>query len=263
MRGDDTAAENRAICGVGEPPRAAGTTTTGRSRTRPRRKYPRSARGQLRQEPGVVLHPRITRRTQGRRRERLCGQVAARNIPACAGTARCRCRTRSRRMDDPRARGDDNGQIVVPNLNVGEPPRARGRRARPPSTRPASPEDAGMPGVALFDGRPPPARGQRRQVKDRRVPVRKIPACAGTLLPVVPVTLGLGKIPACGGTTPGASFGSCLYGGRPRVRGDDGVPEIVTVCTSGRPPRVRGRQRVGDLQPPDPRKTPAGAGTTC
>ena len=273
----------------GSPPRARGRQPDRRLYVVERRFTPAGAGTAARKRRPTVttsVHPRgrgdgtveqaeQTRRggspprARGRRRDKAEQARRPRFTPAGAGTATRRPYYGSRCPVHPRGRGDGLMTGAKDVNYSGSPPRARGRRDAAEGGRgprrftPAGagtapgPEARGSPGSVHPRGRgdgvyvvwtsvstrgsPPRARGRPRTWPRPAAPVRFTPAGAGTA-----------------SSASAAKSGSAVH---PRGRGDGRHSKSETVSRLGSPPRARGRPGREPRRRPDPRFTPAGAGT--
>ena len=175
-------------------------------------------------ESGSPPHARGRRPAQGRR-------VQASGItPACAGKTALKALAYSDTADHPRMRGEDL-LAVVPEIPEGRitpacagktPADSQSASASADHPRMRGEDPTGCPSTMWFPGSPPHARGRRPSSASLPLAARITPACAGKTGP-----------PAVG---PRANVD------HPRMRGEDGMVELVDPRTSGSPPHARGRR---------------------
>ena len=190
---DDTMACAITGTSFGPPPACAGTTSPIYRSARTPRDHPPRARDHMLNRLDQTPSPGSPRRCGD---DSQIGQptvsvIGSRTTPACAGATPPWTARRTRTWDQPRGCGDDSWVQDAMVNSQGPPPRVRGRRWRPSSSRagpPDHPRVCGDADVQNTDGKhgaeilgpPPRVRGRRGA---RRVPLddhRTTPACAGT-----------------------------------------------------------------------------------
>ncbi len=122
-------------CGSRKIPARAGTTARRSSGESTTAEDPRACGDDRRPPSAAMGYPGRSPRVRGRHVLRG-GQLAARRkIPARAGTTGGAAREPGPRREDPRACGDDEGQLVGYDGQAGRSPRVRGRRQLPGAGR--------------------------------------------------------------------------------------------------------------------------------
>ncbi len=251
-------------------PACAGTTTRGAARRRSRGEHPRVCGDDRINSPSRATHPGAPPRVRGRHPVPRGGRSRPRSTPACAGTTRSRSKAGSSRSEHPRVCGDDLAEAITAAVDVGAPPRVRGRPAGGQPPQDAGGSTPACAGTTRSGGECPVAPPEHPRVcgddggpeYNRVSPYGAPPRVRGRPPGGQPQLTGGGSTPACAGTTSAWSRAATPAVEHPRVCGDDVRVAAQTRRISGAPPRVRGRLQRVEGDPPADRSTPACAGTT-
>ncbi len=172
--------------------------------------------------------------------------------PACAGKSHTNLPTDSCTEDHPRVCGEKDKEQWQAKLDVGSPPRVRGKGRRSGASGRATritPACAGkssadfplsssyqdhprvcgekfsrLPAFFLLSGSPPRVRGKVQPTSRFLPPIRITPACAGKRLAISSI--------------------SSSEQDHPRVCGEKHSPAVLPTDRKGSPPRVRGKVRL-------------------
>ena len=269
---------------------------------------------------------------RGTLRRRCCAQLCDRIIPACAGNAPARPRSRSRGSDHPRMRGERPVPCVTVTLSAGSSPHARGTReqraalrcldriipacagnaSRRARTRPRPTDHPRMRGersdatrgALSSGGSSPHARGTLPESSADSRSWRIIPACAGNAAHRAPAPDaradhprmrgeripretpedgGRGSsphargtrdelpsvrgdhriIPACAGNATARRSAPASSPDHPRMRGERFRARFSTSFDTGSSPHARGTPHPQGVERSDWRIIPACAGNAC
>ena len=188
--------------------------------------------------------------------------------PACAGKSERQAYSPAIRQDHPRVCGEKFTVIVAASVDLGSPPRVRGKvcaRSRWTSAKRITPACAGkrLTGAPTF----PPQQDHPRVCGEKLFSSPMMasslgspPRVRGKATSTNPVQNKVRITPACAGKSPLVRAVDCCYEDHPRVCGEKASPPAVLVGIVGSPPRVRGKGPAGHDADGGSGITPACAG---
>ena len=195
-------------------------------------------------------------RVRGKDPQRQFFRFTPRITPACAGKRSPSTTRRSWRGDHPRVCGEKVNSIKKKLLEMGSPPRVRGKAASDSADRTALGITPACAGKRCLRARSltatrdhPRVCGEKRMLSAVcTLPRGSPPRVRGKVSMLSHTNSPMRITPACAGKSPSDRLARLEGQDHPRVCGEKGAAEVAAEHPSGSPPRVRGKVQIAAIR---------------